>query len=131
MSDTTVVVEAEPEQETVEVVETSNDDATDAVELAVEIQLVERITRLEESHNTLVAVVAALTEQLEAMKVTDEIQQTEIDATQEAVVEVATEAADAVQETVEEVEQASEEIKPDEVPTVREHPFFRKWGRRG
>jgi hypothetical protein len=130
MSDTTVVVEAEPEPEVTVVDTGGEDDAVDAVELAVEIQLVERITRLEESHNTLVAVVAGLTDQIQGMQMTDEIQQAEIEQTQEAVVEVATEAADAVQETVEEVEQASEEIKPDEVPTVREHPFFRKWGKR-
>ena len=130
MSDTTVVVEAEPEPE-VTVVDTDNDDAVEAVELATEIELVERITRLEESHNTLVAVVAGLTEQLQSMQITDDIQQAEIEQTQEAVAEVAEEVADAVEDVVDDIDEASEEVTPDEVPTVREHPFFRKWGRRG
>lgn len=128
MSDVTVEVEPAPVSEPVVIVE--NDSDSDAVMDVTTIELVERVTRLEDGLALVVTAVEALTEQMAALHITDEVQQEEIEVMAEEVEEVAESAADAIEETVEDVDEASSEITPDELPTVREHPFFRKWGRK-
>lgn len=128
MSDVTVI-ETEPEPEpTVIVVDDGGDD--DSVIEAATLDHVERITRLEDTVTLMAAALEEITERLSALTMIDEAQQVEIETMADEVAEVATEAADAVEEVVEEVDEASPEITADEVPAVREHPFFRKWGKR-
>jgi uncharacterized coiled-coil protein SlyX len=128
MSDVIVEVEApESEPEPAVIIAESGDDDV-AMDITT-IALVERVTRLEDALALVTVAVEALTEQLTAMQVVDEIQQEEIQLVAEEVEEVAEESADAVEEVVEDIDEASPEIKPDELPTVREHFFFRKWGR--
>lgn len=127
---TDVTIEVEPESDpepTVIVAEAGDDDV--AMDITT-IALVERVTRIEDALALVTVAVESLTEQLAAMQVVDEIQQEEIQLVAEEVEEVAEESADAVEEVVEDIDEASPEIKPDELPTVREHFFFRKWGRK-
>src|SRR5262249_32077836 len=106
----------------------------DVVMDATTVSLVERVTRLEDAFALTAAVVETHTEQLAALTVIDEVQQGEIEAVAEEV---------AVQEMNEAAEEAPEETEPerepepepeptprDELPTVREHMWFRKWGRK-
>ncbi len=138
MSDTVVVTGGESESEEVsdaiEEVADAAEEMADAIDDAVmdgtTIQLVERVTRLEDTVTVMGATIQEIAGRLDGLAVTDEVQQQEIQEVAREVEEVATEAADAIQESVAEVEEASEEITPDELPTQREHPFFRKWGKR-
>lgn len=156
MSDTQVIVvenegpdEAEEAAEEVEeAVEEVADAIDDAAQDAVNLQLVERVTRLEDALVVQSQAMEQLQEQISGLNLredvqdmVDQAQQEQIndvaEETDEAVEEVAEEAADAVEETVEDIQKASEseseegsEITPDEVPTVKEHPFFRKWGKK-
>lgn len=127
MSDVTVEVEA-PEEESSEpeVVVVQNDD--DIVMDATTVTLVERVTRLEDTVISMGAIVENLVEEVASLHVADEVQQEEIVQVAEEVAETAAETADAVEEVVEDIDEASPEITPDELPTVREHFFFRKWG---
>lgn len=127
----------EATEDVAEAVDDIAEAVSDAVMDAATISNVERITRLEDTVTVLTGVVENIGEQLQGMMVMDEIQQQEIDRTQAAVAEVASETADAVTDVVEDIEQATEpeseagsDVEPDEVPSVRDHPFFRKWGRR-
>lgn len=116
------------------------EDMAEAVEDAVmdstTIQLVERVTRTEDALQVLAANMEALTQRLEDTVWKAEMAQSSADVANERITEVAEEAADAIEETVEDVVEATDEdsekgseITEDEVPTTREHPFFRKWGR--
>lgn len=127
MSEVTVEVEPESSDDSPDVVVVdTGDSGTD--ETAIDHE--GRITRIEDTLVVIGEGMQSLSERLDALAVTDEIQEMEIREVAEEVEEVATEAADAVEEVVEEVDEASPEITPDEVPAVREHFFFRKWGRR-
>lgn len=127
MSDVTVIeTEQEPEP-TVVVVDAGDDDSV--IEAAT-LDHVERITRLEDTVTLLTAAIESLTEQVAALTVVDEMQEMEIRNVAEEVENVAEDTAEVITDVVEEVDEASPEITPDEVPTVREHPFFRKWGKR-
>lgn len=132
MSDV-VVVSNDSDDDTAEEIEEAADDIADALGDVVmdstTIALVERVTRLEDALAIQSAVIEEISNQLQSLQFHEEVQDMAIENTNEAVAEVATEAADAVEEVVEDIDEASEEITPDEVPTIREHPFFRKWGR--
>jgi len=136
MADVIVVsTDDEPEAEEVaeEVVEEAGTDAVDAVEIAVEIQLVERVTRLEDALTIVSAVVEEHSEMIAGLQVTDEIQQMEISAVAEETQEVAEGAGEAIVEVAEATEKDSpsgSEVTPDEVPATREHWFFKNWRNR-
>lgn len=140
MSVSTVVVTEEAEDTAEEAVEEVAEEISDAVEdaqlHATDLDHESRLTRVEDGLALVATAVEALTEQISGLQFTDQIQQTEIQQVAEQQQEVAEEVADAIEETVEDVAEATEpeseegsEVTPDEVPTVREHPFFRKWGK--
>ena len=125
------------ESPTEEVAEEVSEALSDAVMDAATISLVERVTRVEDSLVVMAATVEAHSEQLGVLTMADEIQQAEIEQVAEATADVAqTEeaiaegAADAIEEVAEDVEEASPEIEPDEIPSVRTHWFFKRWGNR-
>jgi predicted nucleic acid-binding Zn-ribbon protein len=139
VSDTVIVTDGDNDtegavEEAVEEVEEAADDIADAVEDAVmdgtTIQLVERVTRVEDALVVQASAIEQLQGEIAGLRMSDEAQQNQINNVETEVVEVATEAADAIETVVDEVEEASPEIEPDEVPAQREHIFFRKWGRR-
>jgi hypothetical protein len=126
-----VTIEVEPEESSEpEVVVVADSGSDDAVMDATTIDLVTRVTRCEDAIATLASVVEAQSEQIAALSVVEEVQQAEIEAVAEEVEEVAEASADAMEEIAEEVVEASPEIEPEEVPSSREHFFFRKWGNR-
>lgn len=145
MSDTQVIVvennendEAEEVAEEVEeAVEEIADAIDDAAQDAVNLQLVERVTRLEDALVVQSQAMEQLQEQISGLALREDVQDMVDQAQQQEIEEVAEGAADAVEEVVEDVQEATEpeseeghEVEPDEVPTVKEHPFFRRWGRK-
>lgn len=133
----TVIDTDNDDSETEEAVEEVAEALDDAVMDATTISLVERVTRVEDALQVQAAAIEGITERISSLTFTDEMHATEIQETREAVnivaeqqEEIAEGAAEAVQEVVEDIDQASEEIKPDELPTVREHWFFKRWGKR-
>lgn len=129
MSDTVVVVADDDAGDTDETVVVADDhSAQDAVQDAVTINLVDRMARNEEAHNTLVAIVAALSDKVDSLSFHQEMTDDTVQHVAAEVQEVAEQAADAIEDVVSDVDEASEEVTQDEVPTVRTHPFFRRWG---
>lgn len=126
--------EEESLEDAAEEVADAAEDMADAIEDAVmdstTIELVERVTRLEDALALMGATVEKLSSEIEGLKVHEEIQDARDAEAAEAIEEVAAGSADAIQDVAQEIEEASPEITPDEVPASRDHWFFRKRGRK-
>jgi DhnA family fructose-bisphosphate aldolase class Ia len=121
---------AEALEDVAEAIEDAADAQADVVMDATTIGLVDRMARMEEHQGTVDGILQSFNERLERLEFSAEMQTEMVQAVHEEVQEVATEAADAIQDTISEVEEASEEVTADEVPSATDHPFFRKWSKR-
>lgn len=109
--------------------EDAADAATDAVVLEQTVDTAVDVAHLQDAVTMLAAGMDEIRAAVADQGLSIQFLRERVEMAEEQTEELATDTGEVIQDVATEIEQASEEVKPDEVPSTRGHWFFRKWGR--